>query len=62
LKKDFEESVDDYLEFCESVGKEPQKSNFSVSISPKIYDKAESLAIENKVPLNLFIERIIEAI
>ena len=35
LTEDFHNSVDEYLEYCLSIGKEPQKSSFSVILSPE---------------------------
>jgi predicted HicB family RNase H-like nuclease len=59
LKEDFEYSVDDYLEFCKEVGKEPQKTSFTVNLSPELYNMATLNANQKGLPLNLFVENAI---
>jgi predicted HicB family RNase H-like nuclease len=60
LTEDFQNSVDEYLEFCADSDKQPEKSTFSVKISPEIYNKATIYATQKGLPLNMFVERIIE--
>jgi predicted HicB family RNase H-like nuclease len=60
LTEDFQNAVDEYLEFCESSDKQPEKSTFAIKISPDIYNKATIHATQKGLPLNMFIERIIE--
>jgi len=60
LTEDFHNAVDEYLEFCTNSGKQPEKSLFAVKISPDVYNKATLHATRNGLPLNLFVEKIIE--
>ena len=59
LNEDFHNSIDEYLEFCKKIEKEPQKCSFSVDISPELYSMAEFYAIQKKLPLKDFIESAI---
>jgi len=62
LKKVFHEAVDDYLDMCRKMGKEPQKyykGSFNVRISPEIHRKADLLARSKKMSLNKFVENAI---
>ncbi|GAA4316485.1 type II toxin-antitoxin system HicB family antitoxin [Nibribacter koreensis] len=55
LKTAFQESVDDYIEFCKETGKTPEKSLkgvFNVRVKPEIHRKAAILAVEKKISLN----------
>jgi predicted HicB family RNase H-like nuclease len=61
LTEDFHNAIDEYLEFCDDVGKQPQKSDFSIRISPDIYNKATVYATNKGIPINEFVEKIIEA-
>jgi predicted HicB family RNase H-like nuclease len=61
LTDDFHYAVDEYLEFCADVGKQPQKSDFSIKISLDVYNKATVYATNKGIPLNTFVEKIIEA-
>ena len=60
LTEDFQNSVDEYLEFCIDSDKEPEKSTFAIKISPDVYNKAIMYATQKGLPLNMFVERIIE--
>ena len=62
LKKAFHKAVDDYLDMCQKIGKEPQKyykGSFNVRISPEIHRKADLLARSKKMSLNKFVENAI---
>lgn len=55
LKNAFHEAVEDYLELCEEVGKQPEKSLngvFNVRVKPELHKKAAIVAIEKKTSLN----------
>jgi predicted HicB family RNase H-like nuclease len=58
LRKEFEASVDDYLEFCRTKGREPEhgySGKFSLRLPPELHERiAASAAIEGK-SLNEFI-------
>ena len=60
LTEDFQNAVDEYLEFCTVSDKKPEKSTFAIKISPDVYNKATIHATRNGLPLNVFVERIIE--
>jgi predicted HicB family RNase H-like nuclease len=60
LKKAFEEAVDDYLEICAEMGKEPEKvykGSFNVRIKPELHKLAAWKAKQEGISLNQFIER-----
>ena len=62
LETAFQEAVDDYLEMCHKIGKEPQKfykGSFNVRIDPELHRKASLLAKSNKMSLNKFVEKAI---
>ena len=62
LKQAFEEAVDDYLELCSSVGKQPHKSykgSFNVRIKPEIHKQAAHKSVEMGLSLNQFVEQAI---
>ena len=64
LIKDFENAVDEYLEFCESRKIQPEKpfkGSFNVRITPELHRKAASFAYENNISLNAFVEDAIKA-
>ena len=59
IERAFHEAVDDYLEFCKEVGKEPEKpyrGSFNVRISPNLHRAAAVRAKESGVSLNRFVE------
>ena len=62
LKAAFQEAVEDYLDMCRKIGKEPQKlykGSFNVRISPETHRKAIFLARSKKISLNKFVEKAI---
>ena len=64
IEAEFRSAVDDYLEFCEEVGKEPNKpykGSFNVRISPELHKKAAQKAVRDNESLNKFVEKAIEA-
>lgn len=55
LKTMFREAVDEYIETCKEIGKEPQKpfkGLFNVRVNPDIHQKAALLALGRNVSLN----------
>jgi len=44
LEDAFHEAVDDYLEFCARIGKNPQKPRHRVSVSPEAFAAARAAA------------------
>jgi len=63
LKASFEEAVEDYIELCKEIEKEPLKSfkgSFNVRISPKLHSKAFKFASLNGTSLNQLVSEAIE--
>jgi len=63
LKKAFEESVDDYIRFCEERGllpDKPFKGNFNIRLKPSIHKRTYQKAIQQGLSLNKFIEKTLE--
>ncbi len=55
LKKAFEDAVDDYLETCKMLNREPQKAfkgKFNVRVAPELHKKAALVATQRNVSLN----------
>lgn len=64
LEKEFHEAVDDYLNFCKEVGKDPDKEykgTFNVRIDPVLHKKLAIIAIKNGDTLNATVEKAIQA-
>lgn len=64
LQSSFEEGVDDYLIFCDEIGKEPKKSfngQFNVRVSPELHEACSLAAMDNNVKLNQFVVQALEA-
>ena len=63
IEKEFHSAVDDYLIFCEEVGKSPDKEykgTFNVRISPQLHKEVVLLAFKNGESLNQTVERAIQ--
>ncbi len=64
IEQEFHNAVDDYLEFCKSVGKEPDKEykgTFNIRIHPSLHKEMARIAIENGESLNAVVENAIQA-
>lgn len=62
LKKSFHEAVDDYLETCKELGKEPDKTykgTFNVRISIDLHKQAAIFAASKNISLNDFVKKAI---
>lgn len=62
IRQAFQESVDEYIAFCEEVGKAPEKEyigTFNVRISPKLHRSLAQIAYENETSLNQEVENAI---
>ncbi len=60
----FHEAVDDYLAFCEEVGKQPDKAykgSFNVRMSPEMHRQAAYQAAKKGMTLNQFVSNAIAA-
>ncbi len=58
----FEQSIDNYLELCDKIGKNPDKEfkgNFNVRIPPEMHKKAALLAARQKITLNQYVIKAI---
>ena len=63
LQKEFESAVDDYIETCKILGREPQKplkGQFNVRIPPVLHKKAAMQALAENVSLNDVVVRALE--
>ena len=63
LKKAFHEAVDDYLETCREMGREPQKpfkGSFNVRIPSELHRKAVERATRMGVSLNQLVQKALE--
>ncbi|UCH96853.1 MAG: type II toxin-antitoxin system HicB family antitoxin [Candidatus Aminicenantes bacterium] len=63
LKKNFREAVEDYIEACEEMGKEPQKpfkGKILARIEPELHKQAALIALQKRVSLNKFVESAIK--
>lgn len=61
LENAFHKMVDDYLETCKAIGKEPQKTysgNFNIRISPEIHQTLAEIAKKENISLNKLIAAI----
>lgn len=59
---EFHKAVDDYLEFCTEVGKEPEKEykgQFNIRIDPELHRAAAVAAFKEGVSLNSFVAQAI---
>jgi len=65
LEDAFRSAVDDYLDFCAEIGKNPQKEYsgmFNVRISPELHRKISMIAQAEGVSLNKAVEKAIAAL
>lgn len=63
IEKEFRAAVDDYLEFCKEVGKNPEKEykgTFNVRIDPELHKKLANEASKSGDSLNSCVEKAIE--
>ena len=62
IKKAFREAVDDYLETCKKIGKEPNKTykgTFNVRIPVELHKAAAIFAARQNISLNEFVKSAI---
>ena len=62
LKNAFEESIDDYLESCKELGKQPNKifkGSFNIRISTELHRKAALISTKKNISLNDFVKKAI---
>lgn len=64
IENEFRNAVDDYLKFCEEIGKEPDKEykgSFNIRIAPSLHQKLAVVAFKNGESLNQTVEKAIQA-
>ena len=64
IEAEFHSAVDDYLAFCEEVGKKPEKEykgSFNVRISPELHKRLALKALQENCSLNSVVEQAIVA-
>ena len=61
LTDDFRNAVDEYLEFCHEVDKQPKENSYSINISPAVYNNALIYSTQKGVSLSVFVENAIKA-
>lgn len=62
LKEMFAQCIDNYLEICEQIGKQPDKEfkgTFNVRITPELHKRAALEAEKQKITLNQFVSNAI---
>lgn len=63
LQEMFKQSIDNYLELCEKIGKNPDKEfkgTFNVRIPPEMHKKAALAAAMQNITLNQYVMRAIK--
>lgn len=63
LKEMFHASIDDYLDYCAHIGKEPEKEfkgSFNIRIPPDLHRQAYFEAERRDISLNQFVQEAIE--
>ena len=63
LKANFREAVEDYLDLCRSVGKDPARSyngSFNVRIPPDLHQQAVRKSKSEGISLNRLVRRALE--
>lgn len=59
VEKEFHQAVDDYLAFCEEIGKDPQRpysGSFNVRIQPQLHRQLAGRALSEGISLNKAVE------
>lgn len=62
LKQMFAQCIDNYLELCQTIGKEPDKEfkgTFNVRISPELHRRAALEAAQKNMTLNQYVSKAI---
>lgn len=63
LKKDFKNSIDDYLKFCEETNTKPEeqcKGSLNVRLGKKLHMEAKLKSIEKSISINELIKSAVE--
>ena len=62
LKRSFKEAIEDYIETCRELNKEPEKTykgSFNIRVSPGLHRDAAIAALQKNVTLNDFVKNAI---
>ena len=65
LKREFKNSVDDYIDFCKKRGEEPERpfsGNFVVRISPSLHQRLYIAAKRRGKSLNSLVEETLSTV
>lgn len=63
IKKEFEKSIDGYLDWCEELGQEPEKpfsGNLHLRLLPDLHARLYSEAKSNGISLNSYINQTLK--
>ena len=63
LRKAFQDSVDDYLEFCAERGENPEKpysGKFVIRVEPELHKTIAILAKNNGISLNAWVHKTLD--
>lgn len=64
IEAEFHAAVDDYLDFCREVGKQPEKEYrglFNVRIKPELHKRIAAEAVKNNLSMNAMVEQAISS-
>ena len=64
IEAEFHAAVDDYLDFCKEVGKEPEKEYrglFNVRIRPDLHKRIAAEALKKNISMNALVEQAISS-
>ena len=64
LRNDFESAVEEYLETCSQLGKEPEKTyrgTFNIRIDPSLHKQLALFSVSNGKTLNATVEEAIQS-
>ena len=63
LKQALQESIEDYLEFCQEIGKEPERpfsGRFNLRLTPELHRAASTRARRQNKSLNTWVAETLE--
>jgi predicted HicB family RNase H-like nuclease len=63
IEKAFQDSIDDYLEWCEKDGTNPEKpysGKFNLRLSPELHKEVTLTAKKLKISINSFVEKALQ--
>ena len=65
LEQSFHNAVDEYIEDCQTTGKDPEKpfsGRFNLRISPALHRQAATQAEKERISLNSLVERALQTL